>query len=58
MQYKHVVCSTQCSMCSMKCTCSDSGAFAGAGAVRNVQVQCAGCSVLPAKDEDLAVQKG
>ena len=26
----------QCSMCSMKCTCSDLGAFAGAGAVRNV----------------------
>ena len=32
----------------MKCTCSDSGAFAGAVAVRNLQcevcmVQCAAC---------------
>ena len=33
-----MVCSVQFSMCmcSMKCTCSDSGAFAGAGVVRNV----------------------
>ena len=41
-------------MCSMKCTCSDSGVFAGAGAVRNVhcavrRVQCA---------EELAVETG
>ena len=60
MHYKHVVCSVQCSICSMKCTCSDSGAFAGAGEVRNVHcaLQCAGCSVLPAEDENLAVEKG
>ena len=41
-------------MCSMKCLCSDSGAFTGAGAVRNVQyavcrVQCC---------EELAVETG
>ena len=42
-----MVCSVQCSMCCIKCTCSDSGAFAGSGAVRNVH--CAVCSVLPAK---------
>ena len=39
-------------MFSMKCTCSDSGAFAGAGVVCNVQHQCKGCSVLPPKDND------
>ena len=36
MQCKHFVCSVQCSTFSMKCKCSDSGAFAGAGEVRNV----------------------
>ena len=56
MHYMHVVCSVQCSICSRECTCSDSGAFAGSGAV--CSVQCAGCSVLPAKDEDLTVEKG
>ena len=48
-------CSVHCSICSMQCTCSDSGAFAGAGAVRNVH--CAVCSVQCA-DEDLAVETG
>ena len=46
----------ECSMCRMKCTFSDSGAFAGAGAVYIVQY--AGCIVLPAKDEDLATETG
>ena len=47
------VCSAlQCSICSMKCTYSDSGAFPGAGKMRNVhcavgRVQCA---------EELAVE--
>ena len=45
-------------MCSIKCKCSDSGAFAGAHALHNETMQCAGCSVLPAKDENLAVEKG
>ena len=38
----------------IKCTCSDSGAFAGAGAVRNVH--CAVCRVQCA--DELAVQTG
>ena len=41
-------------MCSLKCTCSDSGAFAGAGAVRNVH--CGVCRVHCA--EELAVETG
>ena len=46
----------KCSMSSIKCTCSDSGAFAGAGAVR--YVHCAVCRVqCEFKDEDLAMQK-
>ena len=56
MHYKPVKYSVKC---SMKCTCSDSGAFSGAGAVR--YVHCAVCrvhSVLPAKDEDLGVETG
>ena len=56
MQYKHVVCSVQSSMCIIKCTCSDSRAFADAGAVRNVH--CAVCTVLTATDEYLAVETG
>ena len=54
MQFKPVLCSVQFSMCSMKCTCSDSGAFAGAVAVRNVH--CAVCRVQYA--EELAVETG
>ena len=43
-----VQCSVQCLMYSMKCACSDSGVFAGAGAGRNVhcavcRVQCVAC---------------
>ena len=43
-----MVCSVKFSMCSMKRTCSDSGAFSGACAVCNVyyavcRVQCAAC---------------
>ena len=42
-------------MCSMKCTCSDSGAFAGgAGAMHNVH--CAVCRVQSA--EEVAVETG
>ena len=41
-------------MCSMKCT--GAGAFAFAGAV--CSVQCSVCSLLPATDEDLAVETG
>ena len=48
MQYKHVMCSVQYSVCSMKCT------GGGGGAVRSVQ--CAVCSTLPYTGEDLAVQ--
>ena len=51
-----LVCSVQCSICSMKYTCSESGAFTGVSAVRNVH--CAECSVLPDKDEYLAVETG
>ena len=54
MQYNPVLRIVRFSMCSMKCTCSDLGAFAGACAVRNVhyavcRVQCA---------EELAVETG
>ena len=56
MQYKCVAFNTKCLMCSMKCTDTVSGAFAGAGTVRNVH--CAVCSVLPAKDGNLAVETG
>ena len=38
-----MACSVQFSLCSMKCACADSGAFAGAGAVR--YVHCAVCRV-------------
>ena len=53
-----MACSLKCSMCSMKCTVADLGAFAGAGVVRNVhcavcRVQCAAC-----QDKDLAVETG
>ena len=52
MQYKHVVCSVQCSMCSMK------GPLQLQVQCVMYNVQCAGCSVLFAKDEDLAVETG
>ena len=63
MQYKCVACSAKCSMCSVKFTDAVSGAFAGAGTVRNVhyamcRVQCAGCSVLSTKDGNFAVETG
>ena len=58
MQYKHVVCTVQCLVCSMKCTCKGAGACAcaGAGAVSTVQfsVYC----VLPAISEDFKVETG
>ena len=41
MHHKKVLCSVQCSICCMKCTCSDSLACAGAGAACNVH--CAVC---------------
>ena len=44
MQYKCVVCTVHCSMCSMECTGEDSDAGTGSGAVSTVQ--CAVCSVL------------
>ena len=44
MQYKCVVCTVPCSICSMKCTGADSGAGTGSGAV--CTVKCAVCSVL------------
>ena len=34
-----MACSVQCSMCDMKCTGADAGAFAGACAVGSVHVQ-------------------
>ena len=54
MQYKPVLCSVHISMCIMKYTCSDSGAFAGAGAGRNVH--CPVCRGQCA--EELAVETG
>ena len=51
-----MACSANCSMCSMKFADAVFGAFAGAGTVRNVH--CAGFSVLPAKDGNLAVETG
>ena len=54
MQNNPVLGIVQFSMCSIKCTCSDLGAFAGACAVHNVhyavcRVQCA---------EELIVETG
>ena len=46
MQYKCVEFSAKCLMSSMKCTDAVSGAFAGAGTVRNVH--CAVCRVQSA----------
>ena len=43
MQFKHVVCSVEWSVCSMKCTGAGTSAYAGAGAV--CSVHCAVCSV-------------
>ena len=43
-------CSVQCSMCSIKCTGEDAGAFSGAGTMRS--------SERPATDVDLTVQTG
>ena len=43
------------------CTGADAGEFVGAGAVRSVHCtvcKCVECSLLPAKDEDLAVEIG
>ena len=54
MQYKRMVCSLQCSVCSMKCTCA--GAGEGAGAV--CSVHCEVQTVLPARGEDLEVETG
>ena len=56
LQHKCLACIVQCSMCSMKRTGADAGAFAGADAV--CSVHCAVCSVLPAKYEVLAVETG
>ena len=45
---------------SYECTGGDADVDAGLGIVCSVHcaVQCAGCSVLLAKDEDLAVETG
>ena len=51
-----MACSVQCSLRRMKCTGANAGASAGVGAV--CSVHCAVCSVLPATDEDLAVETG
>ena len=48
--------SVKCSMCRGKCTCENTGAFAGAGAL--CSVHCAMCSVQPATYEYLAVETG
>ena len=56
MQYKNMTWSVQCSMCGKKCSCSDSVAFTCGRAVCHYTMQCVGCSVLPGKDNDLAVQ--
>ena len=47
MQFKHVVCSVECSVCSMKCTVAGTSSWAGADAVSSAHcevcsVQCAG----------------
>ena len=54
MQYKCVVSSVQCPVCSMKFTGACSGTGSVAGAV--CSVQCAVCSVLSATGEELAVE--
>ena len=51
-----MICSVQCSVCSMKYIGEGAGACAGAGAVYSIH--CAGCSVLPATGEDLEVETG
>ena len=50
MQIKHLVCSVQCSLCSMMCA----GVSAGAGGESSVQL--AVCSVVPAPGEDLTLE--
>ena len=52
-----MVCSGQCPMYSMKCTCSDSGHLQVKVQCVIYTVQCAGCNVLPAK-KNLAVKTG
>ena len=52
MQNKNMVCSNQCSLCSMKCT----GSGAGEGADTVLSVQYAVRSVLPATCEELKFQ--
>ena len=53
-----MTCSVQCSMCSMKCTGADSGAFAVAGAVHIHPVQCSGSQCAACQHEDFAVETG
>ena len=47
MLIKHALCSVQCPLCNMKCTCA--GAGEGADPVHGVQ--CAVCNVLLATGE-------
>ena len=56
MLYKCRAFSVQFSMCSMKCTGAAAGEFVGSGTVHSVH--CAVCSVLPATEENLSVEKG
>ena len=48
----------QCSMCSMKCTGANGGAFVGAGAGAVFSLHSVVWSVLPATYEHLVVETG
>ena len=59
MQYKRVLCSLQCSVCSMKSKGAGAGACAGAGAMYSLHCAvCRGGSVLRATAEDFEVKRG
>ena len=53
-----MACSEQCSMCSMSVQVQMQVHFQVKVQCVVYNVQCVGCSVLPAKDEDLVVETG
>ena len=58
MQYKCMACNAKCLMCSMKCTDAVPMDFQVQVQCIMYTVQCAGCSVLPAKDRNSLVEAG
>ena len=58
IKYKCMACSQHCSMCSMSVQTQMQVLFQVQVQCVVYTVQCIGCSGLPAKDEDLAVQTG